>query len=630
MPTLFKMEKLRLKNFLVSVDVTSDTKTGNYTGLVLDFFPLSEDKTYQKSTGEYVGLLPFDLSIFLDIKAVNSFMSLLIEPVSSYLFKQRKHLPSGGFVEKTFKSKIDKDRYMKVSITKHFYRVGKQGRDKVIISLFNTSDDSEIVTFNIQKRDVSLLLNVLSRVIGSNADTISTAVPVIYIDHETKAEVGRSIVGMVKVDNSLAIDSIWLHGQELLDIMYLTHSLSLGHEIEKKLDSINLKRRQISTTIENGIVYLILTRYNAAGEPIYTDISGKKVLIKIPITATFLSFTMAHVNANMLRHAEYSEVSARNPVVAAGAKYHLLLKESIVGLSVRSSQKEPTKSKIIFHAYTNEGIFGEGQDETIEVFNEDGNSSLVPIIEDLKIDLRQNWFKFLKHLSLAFTGEYISKTTPSDSGEHTKKTTFYCIEPEKNIGLVKYQFTLLSSSTNKAPMVIIIDKYKMEKGDTPDVLLARYRQPLFKKYIFELMKMFMAAAYEVNELDFTLALKDKKDLVPFSFLSAKKISATKSKMDMKYGIMRNGVVVKLGSFSVSRDGKDAEEKDIVQLSEQDIEMLNISAEYRLLMGFWLPFVGDKVAIGQDGFLSDMRLEIEIEEGGSGPSWAAKLFYGTAV
>jgi hypothetical protein len=66
-----------------------------------------------------------------------------------------------------------------------------------------------------------------------------------------------------------------------------------------------------------------------------------------------------------------------------------------------------------------------------------------------------------------------------------------------------------------------------------------------------------------------------------------------------------------------------------KLGVQDIELINASAYSRLTRGYWIPFSGEKIAIGQDGFVTDMFSEVNMENNHEGNLWATQLFFGTS-
>ena len=624
-----------LKNFLLSAEGRLNEK-GEYNGIKFSFKPSSSSTIYKKSDGEVNSFLPDDMNLELDAKGTQILLSLLAEPLSTYLFSLRKDLPGGGDIHTTLGTSDDCPYFAKVFVTKHYYKTKMGGRDKVVIDLIEKESGESIVSLPMRKKDVSLVFTIVSRMIQSLTDSGVMVVPTSFLDSETKEVMVKKSAPVVVVDNSVSFNQVWLHGQEMFDLSYIVHSLLFDNNIENETAKICLERRQLKSSFESGLLFLTLKKKDKYNSDVFSDEISTPTLVKVPLTCKLLVFLYSMLSTEALKHKDYSETGDINPVVTAGAKYHISLRESYLGFAVRQSKKDSHVSKVMMYAYTKEGVFGDTGNETIPYFDENGIQRDVPIIEEMKIDLRDFWYKLMSHLSIAYTGSYIENKEVTEFGDHQHKTLFYTFDSEKGVGKIRYQFTLLSSSANKAPMVLIVDKYKVNSGSVPDQLLGRYRQPLFRKYIYQMLKIFQALAAEVSELNFSLAIKQKKDLLPLSFSSATKLAATKVNPDIYYGIHRQGVRIWIGMVQLKKDQKphDIESKDLLDnltlLSVQDAEMLNISAEFRLLWGYWLPFVGKHITIGQDGYLTDTSVEMLLEDGVKGSDWASKLYFGTTV
>lgn len=626
--SLKKFKNLHLKNIIMDLESIENNETGRLEGLTLVFNPIHEDKIYNKTNGKPVGFFPNNLNVKLDMRNIIQLNALFLETLSSYLYNIRQKVFDRDMIE-IIHSRIDDERYLRVRVSRFFFREEEKGRYKISIAIIKKGkediDDSEIVNINYTKRDIIVFSSVLKRMVSSYMRDNATSVLGEYINFETKEDLYEKQCMIAKIDNSVVIDSIWLHGQELMNVMYIIHELIYNLNIEKKLDSLVTFYRQVRFIRKGDILYLELSKMNKYHDYEYLEINGEKAILKLPISSFLLSVLYLFIDINILRHADFEEefiedmeiLGSSKTHLGKGIKYHISMKESLIGIAINERKKNPEESKVSLVGKVKEGHFSEINELGIPVenytkmYDGDNNKSLVPVLMDFDIDLKNQWIKLIKGLSLALTGEYKEE-------RDFNLLKFYVIN-HTPMGRYKYQFKIYSDPENKAPAVLTIDKIKVRKeGETFE---SRYRQPLFKKYIYQLISIILSSAQDIEKIDFVMNVSSK-ELLKYQYKSFKTVKNVKKGKEIEYGIKKFEQEVLFGNFS--------NPNTYMKLPFQDIELTNITSYFRIINGYWIPFVGEKISFGQDGYLTDLFGEINLEKDSKGVEWASRLYFGSAT
>lgn len=625
-------ERIYLKHEVVSIYPIENTTLGRLEGVRIQFFEIDERKTYYKSNGDGVAGFPKNLYIDLDIHNLTKLTSVLLGAVSSYLYNIRsKVLHDTNLYQSIKVRKFNNDKYLKLRLSKHFFREGEKGRYKVSMAFIKKSDieeidDTELINFNFTKRDVLILLNLIKRLTGSYLKDAAIPMSVQYIDKDTGEFVAERTAIVGKIFNAIIVDSVWFHGQELLNMMYATHELIYKLYIEKSLEEAQCNYRQIKFYPREDIMYLDIIKMNSKHEEVYQEYNGKKVIIRIPIGSLFLAAMFMYLDVDILRHtsfdAEYYEETGENKLAQLlsdnNIKYHISLKESYLGIGTKPDSKDPENTKLYFAGIAKEGKFkaelndGDVLENYILKYDEHNIAHAIPVIGNFHIDLRDKWTIFIKALSYGFTREYLEEDREFDMNK------FYVINQDIT-GYYKYEFTIYSNTENKAPVVLIIDKYKLSRGEDPK-LIGRFRQPLFRKYIYQLLSVFLAAGKEMTNIKLTEEIK-ANELLPYKHKSYKTVEINKKNDEVKYGIKKINDKVYWGNFKTKTQ--------YVELPRQDIDLLNMSSEFRIFNAKrWIPFTGEKITLTQNGYITDMFSEYHLEKDNKGVIWATRLYYGT--
>lgn len=612
-----EFKNIVLRNIVLNLK-TEENEMGKLIGLSVNFSPLNENMIYHKSDGQPIPFLDKDLGIKLDIKSVIKLASLFLETQSSYLFNTRQKVFSKDLIE-TIKSSLDKTS-LRVRVSKQFFREEERGRFKISIAIIR--NDEEVVNLNFTKRDVLLFTSLIRKMLSSYHRGSFLTLDAYLVEKETEKELDSKIISISKVDNSLLIDNVWLHGQELLNLIFIIEQLIFKLNIEKNIESLHSSYRQVKLTNIKDVAYLDIKKLNAEHEEEPISDSYPDAFIRIPISSTILSYLYLFLDIDTLRHSDFTldkTVEILNSQKALSDKkirFHISLKESSLGIGVAQKSKNPDESKISLIGKTKPGkykVLNELDDELdgyIKIYDKDNNMTLIPLLEEFDIDLKDQYPKLISALSIAFTKEYLTE----EKDYNFNKFFVVNISPQ---GAFKYVIAIHADNKNKAPAVLIIDKYRIKKGEE-DKHLSRYRQPLFKRYVFQLLAILLTSSEDIFNLDL---IEDKKikSILKYQYKSFKKINQLKKDKDVKYGIKKTNDGVLIGNFTQKNTSS--------LLGYQDVALLNISSYFRLITGIWVPFVGDKIAIGQDGYLTDMYGEINMEENGA--KWATKIFFCTS-
>lgn len=627
MQKINKFDNVHFKNILLNLESIEDS-TGKLNGVKMAFNSTHEDKIHHKSNGQVVGFFPENLTVSLDLRSLIQLNSLFLQTISSYLYNIRSKIFQKDLVE-VIHSKIDEKRYIRVRVSKYFFREEEKGRYKISIAIINkgidNNDDIEIVNINFSKRDIVIFSSLLRTMISSYLRSASLTTLINFVDKETNEIVDTKLGGIAKIDNALLIEGVWLHGQELMNIMYTVDQLIYKLHIEKNLNNLNSFYRQTKFIREDDILYLHVSKMDGEHNEVPLIIDGRECFMKIPMSSDLLSALFLYLDINVLRHADF-EYDMKNMDILGSqkvdlgdkVKFHISMRESFLGIAIRPKVKNPEESRITLVGKTKDGQFQEENDVSdilenfIKKYNKAGEKVLVPVLTEFQIDLKDQWPKLIAALGIAYTREYITE-------EKTWNLMKFFVINQNNKGKFKYEFTIFADEKNKAPAVLIIDQYQIKKGED-DKLLARYRQPLFEKYIYQLISIILTASEDIQQIDLTQDM-NLKSLLQYKYKSFESIQKIKKDKQIDFGIKKTVNDVEIGNYTQELTSL---------LNLQDIALLNISSFFRLTKGYWIPFVGDKISVGQDGFLTDMYGELNMEEDKKGSIWATKIFFGTSI
>lgn len=301
--------------------------------------------------------------------------------------------------------------------------------------------------------------------------------------------------------------------------------------------------------------------------------------------------------------------------------YHVSLKESSIGFGIKQNKKiKKTKNGAEYLDFFFLSILPKPAMEDkehkgyIKSKDKNKNDIFVPIMPEFHLPLFNKWVSFLTILAQAYNGEF-GEDTPEGEGFLSQKYTIFSSEKG---GAVKYELYAFADEKNQAKIVISIEKSERKEGGK---ILGKYRQPIFKKYLHEMITIAQQTAYELDDYKYETT-KKKKDVMSLEYKGLNKTSEVDSKEEVHFGIEKiNNEEVKIGIFK---------NKKTTSLDYNDIFLLNSSCWYRILHKEWLPFIGEKIAISKDGYLTTMEAEINLEENNKGIYHAWQYFFGTAI
>ncbi|HIP33517.1 MAG TPA: hypothetical protein EYG89_02005 [Bacteroidia bacterium] len=606
-----KINHIEFKNIKAGFEGVSENST-RLNGIKINFYALNDDKIHFTSSGDIVRIFPNDLNISLDFNALTTFTGMLIETISSYLFQIRDSIMTKDLVQE-ISSSIDSRYKIRVRISRMFFREEEKGRYKASIAFLDKNTDEEVVNISFSKRDIQVMLGMIRGIVSEYDRDYGSYVPGLTLGGNSNQMDNLKII---KVENSIMIGNIWLHGQEITNLQYTVNELLNRLYIEKNLKDLRGSYRQIKFVEEEMVMYMFLEKYTENSE------SENTISYKIPLTQKILSILYLYVNIDILGKipaSEFEDETTRleRMKMMSGEKvrYHLSMKESNLAIGIRDRNKSDEKKMLLLgEVKLNAFQFKNEDDEVIENFIHkyvDGEKIYVDLLTEFKIDLKDHWKKLVRGLSLAYTKEYTSE-------RDRNKVLFYVINQD-NKGRWKYQFTIVSDKENKATAVLIIEKFKIH-GRENEELVGRFRQPLFNKYVYQLISMILVTAKDMDNIEFYKDL-NLKDLSPYSYSSMKTVSEVKKDSTESFGIKRTKDKVLFGSIF--------NEKLVEELDDIDRALLRVSAEFKLLNGYWLPFSSNKVTISQDGYLKDMFSEVNLNEN-FGVDWATMLYFGAIL
>lgn len=642
-----EFKNIALRTVLMDI-VTIENEVGALIGLNVKFKENGINNIYRTSTGEVVKGLPRNLTvkgIDLDLSSVVELNSLFINTISTYLFNIRKTLNKGE-IDLYIKSKLDEEISLRANVTRHFLREKMKGRDKVSISFIENSifGEFESVMLRFTKKDIQILHAIFTEIISRYYRCKSLTSIGDKFNYKDNTIDSEAYISITKVDSSIVIDNIWLHGQELSNLLYVVDKLIYGFNIEKDLEVLNMSFRQMFISSENGITYLNLRKMSKEHKILneeeldemdeYED-KQRRFDIKITFNSFLLSILDLYLSIDILRHADMeSELDSSIEILGSqspfksglGVRYHISLKESSLGFAFmkKMNNKGEERNVLSLLGKVKEGAFNYENEDGIAigaVYKNKKDDTLKDVLVEFNIDMTGSWLKLIKALSLAYTKEYIVKEDLENKIEEKNHSlTRFSVTNINSQGKFKYVFNVLSNVGNKAAAVLTIDKYQVKNRE--EVFISGYRQPLFERYVFQMLIMILSLSSFIDDIVF-FEEKNKKDIMPYKYKSMVSFTKINKNEKVDYGLKKIDGIAYWGIHSNNNNM-------FVELTEQDQFILNKSAFFRLFRGYWLPFVGLNIGIGQDKYLTDMFAELNLEEDSSddGIKWATKLFIGT--
>lgn len=639
-----RLTRINLKHLIFGA-VPSYDETSKLTGMELNFFAKNADEVYTKSylkKFEVASGFNF-IKLKLDAKQLIRLTATLIEGVSTYLYNVRYQIAGEEHMEtyiRLTEDKRGKNNY-ELRVTNNRKKVRKHDKDdtenaltryKVMIAvsvLVDGSDKAELVELRFTKRDVTMMLTLLRNILSGSLRVFNFAhVNAISIDEESTVLSDPSAVSISKIDNSIAFGDVFLHGQEILNLNYAIEELVHGFEIENRLRSIFTTFRQIEIFPYNDFMIglrvkkMMVTKNEMTSEFSHEfdeNHQDKEFVFNNRLLAGLYLF----LTPSQLRHSTVLENSAQTSKTDFGRKvlYHVNLRESnlAVGFNAKPKLKKVKSgdseymSFFYLSAVSKNGMFEAGKAGYMKHFLPGTTEpTYVPSIDRISLSLHGKWIHFLETMTRSNNNEF-------DEDATIIRKRLHIFADEAGLGKVKFTIGLYSDSENQAPLVLSIEKFK--KDD--EKVIGKFRQPMFKKYIKEFLTISMQSAYELNNFLFSEE-KDMKDIIGVKYKDLKKpVEAIPSGIIVKIGIEKKANrVVRIGDLN--------KKEQSTILDYNDVMALNSSCAHRILHGQWLPFIGERISISQDGFLTDLFSEVALEDKGMGAFHAWQYFFGTAI
>jgi len=605
------IKNIRLKNIMLDLTPRIDAKTGVLSGMKLAVNPISSDQIYRRSDNTIVNYLPEDISFSLDMQSLISFNAMLLQTISKYLFNIRKKIVGNKDFVQTIKTTKDSEYFIEMKATRYFFRQKEKGRTKIFLKIIKKGDsgkNSEVATFHLTKRDVILLSEALKEITTSFSR--GGFIPADFFiekkdeENNDNKEYTRGAISIV--DTSIVIKDTWLHGQEVLNLIYVTHELVNNIE-DNVINMIRNNFRQTTVSPDNGFVKLTLHKMTKEQEETGDEYS-------LYMSDKVLSLFFLFLRTKMIRHSDFdnkTEDIGSSAIKTKGLRYHINTLESAIGFAVKDRKKKNTRVIRIVGKYR-------GELDTVNT----STMGKVAVLKDFDIDLGGKWVNLLRGLASAYSKDFIEKNTLMPEGKK-REINFQKIDVINNtpMGRMKYIIKVISDPGNKADAVLYIEQYSLRNKGKDETLIATFRQPLFRRYLFQMISILLETSRELKEVNFLINMR-LKDIQPFRYTSLKNAKKTLSKKSIAFGIKKEGDDTIIGNFS----GLNT----TYELNNLDKLLLSISSRYRIFHTKWIPFTGEKVSIKPEGHLVTLYSLIDMEKDYMGALWAIRLFAGTGI
>lgn len=648
-------------------------------GINFRFKPYSADELYFTSADRIVRDFPEGIrtkGVTLDMNSVIELCSVILGSISTYLYNmkddtQKIIMESQGLKITPKTPWAPSDNYHLVARSnRHFYRNKKYGRYKLQLSIFK--DGEEEIQFKFTKKDIQLLIYIIKTMIANYSKVKSVGVIGTRIDRKGTPTRKDETFYVAKIKNSLAVDQIYLHSQELIALMYVAEQLVHKQNVQDDVRQLFLQYRQIAVqrnddkiaifgyTDENGVycepelgdeskeaaekggsvahtpskaMALVLRKMNEDHQEV--AISDSKRLVKLPFTPKFLAIVYLYISLDMLHYSD-SHISntpinvqhIHSPRVAAQltkSKYRVNMYESLltVGVKVKKGAYSMYLSGFVRDGiYSKDGLVNQYRDSDGKVHN---------VLMEFTLNLREYWGQFIKALSVGCTEAY-----KRDEAISANIVKFNVSQIEEDNVRYTYYFTLVSSRENKAAMTLTIEKVRHVRepnGEYSSVEIGVYRQPLFHRHLYQLLVSCLALGKFIKDYVYI------KDIMLRNIMRYRYKGFTNSGFKEKLNDVVHYGIKKEGGKAFWGEGERLKEHNKMdELNAQDKLLLNQSSFFKLVRGEFQPFVGDKICIGADEYITDTFGEIDTHAQANENSknkeyypdidWAIVLFYGT--
>lgn len=634
--------KIYLKSLIFSASPDFDA-IGKFSGMEMRFYAKDSDQIYTKSylkkfevaSGFSAIKLKFNSNQFL------KFASTVVEGVSSYLYNIRYNLVGEEHLETFIKLTPDqngRNNYLlKITNNRTKTRKDKKADDKetamsrykllLTIHTYNENNEpEELVELRFTKRDCLLILNSLRSLVSNTDRMFNFAASSSSTVDSDSDFVGTEVVSVSKIDNSIAFGNVFLHGQELLNLSFLVTELVESFGIENNLETMFSNYRQVAVKpLTDYLLGLEISKMKV-DKNLHTNEEAHSFdenahTQRLAINNRLLTGLYLFLTTTQLRHSVFLDQKKDEASFGKKVLYHINLKESNIAIAFtkkpeRKISKKTGDSFMNFFSIavsSKQSMHEQDKPGYIKHFLQNSDEPMyVPVIDKIALNLNASWVSFLETLVRATNREFAENETVIK-----KRVNIFSNEPGTRI---KYSISIYADNDNKAPVVLSIEKYEGEK----EILVGKIRQPLFKKHLKQLLILAMQSARELPEFTFDKQ-KDLKDILSVKY----KASKGGNILPISDGNYVN-IGIKKTTDSDVLIGRIFDKKAFSNLEYDDVLMLNSSCANRILHGSWLPFVGEKISMSQDGHLTDLFSEVNLEERGQGAFNAWQYFFGTAI
>ncbi|OQX85169.1 MAG: hypothetical protein B6D63_02855 [Candidatus Latescibacteria bacterium 4484_7] len=611
------------------------------------------------------------------------FIGSLIEGISGYLYVVRKKLYGDKpyvYHMRLKKDAVGRNDYrLRITVNKDYRRKdaktwdeesGKMrernaARHRVYISVFD-ADNNEIVEVQLTRRDVILLLTATVEsfrstgvrkmhfitlreavLTDSKEDIFAKGVPVpVTIDHET-----------------IGFSNIFLHGQEINNLHQLVNRLIFEPSVQENLQDCLFRYRQVHARREGAYVMLDLAKMRVDRQLSLDGRSERFVHEVVPdeeggashtvfLGNTLLAGLFLAVSPAMVIRSALADVDDHGLILPEKRKskkepvVKILTREGVLGIGKGKTtfkvSKKDEKKKIhgffILKGSASRYVNDDGETvfrmsntddgRTIKHFHDDGTVEEVPVLEEFSIPLYNQWTAFMGILSVAYAKRFSENLDVDEFLKDSINHRVIEIFANDHKGHCRYLVKVHSDEANIGtgygaidyPAVLIIEKYRTNKNgdDYEQRIEGKFRMPLLRRYLHEFMTLAMEFARYVDDYEYAEEMP-KKEVLPV--VKHEDDFYVEDEHPVRVGIAKDGGVSVTGLLE-SRHEK-------TELGRSDAVALAMSARNRIFYGKWLPFVGLRCSVSDDGHYCDMHAEVQVERSSYGPLYAWEYLYGVA-
>lgn len=599
------------------------------------------DEIYHDSKRERVLMPPPSFSFVLEQEQTIDMLTLFVEAVSKYMsdIRRRLHKETKYTLEIEPENSNYKIRF--IAVKKRVNHAGKGVNSaRLLMKIIDKDLNEEFLVVRLKRTRVVLLLKMIKSLYENYVDKIF-----VPLENDRKYN-----VSCMRAKDQFVVGSTWLHGREIQKLQdYIERAVfDFRFKASDGREMFRYRQALAHFSKERNIAELKFCKFNpdhtvykTKDEKLIVDtftVHSRTVAVFYLLLPAFIEFNPTDVEVIETSEAEMEiseEISDEEYLLGIKReekkdlrritdidKGNFILNaiESQLVLSVNDYQYNVAQKqgKISLAARYRDFVLTDDEYEVGRNNQELGVYEKVEKLPKCELNLKLDWLHIF-----SLCAEAVNNSEMIEKDEHGIFSQQWVFDDKSIFGYNHHRLKVLIGEDNKAPAVLLIDRFELEDGDDLAGLSGgqRFRMPLFKEHIRTLIKGLIGVSREFENYYWNKSFPVYSD--DYDEITGKMALGLKRFVDKE----TNEEKVSLGVV-----GRGLEQ---VYLTDNDRDLLFFSAYYRLMYGRWLQFSGEQIAISFDGWLTDrfneykIEFDMEASQGARGSQAALAMVFATA-